>query len=76
MVTEDIFIRTVRPRRSVKCELFLTTPNRNFLTYFELDYWNQFNIFVQSTQIYCMWLSMLTITITINKTPEKFEILP
>ena len=28
-VTEDIFIRTVRPRRSV----FLTAPNRNILTY-------------------------------------------
>jgi len=30
-VTEDIFIRTVRPR--VPCELFLTAPNRNILTH-------------------------------------------
>ena len=30
-VTEDIFIRTVRPRRSVNC--FLTALNRNILTY-------------------------------------------
>ena len=29
-VTENIFIRTVRPRRSVN---FLTAPNRNIRTY-------------------------------------------
>ena len=30
-VTEDIFIRTVRPRHSVNC--FLTAQDRNILTY-------------------------------------------
>ena len=31
-VTEDIFIQTVRPQRSVNCSL--TAPNRNILNYF------------------------------------------
>jgi len=46
-VTEDIFIRTVRPRRSVNC--FLTAPNRNILTYL-LTYLYQSN-----SSLMCRW---------------------